>query len=296
MFKSILFILALMCLSLNALAQEAAPAPKTDAAELIAEAKAKCEALVGTTIVAKLARHQCLLKIDVIVNEQRVKAAGADAIEVKEELKRQRALLETITRSLKALEAKAQKAEAAAPKPTAPQGQPMVMGGMPPAAPFAIIEAPGQLNAFTRDHSSLTSMHVIAGIGYTAKRFLDQDVLNARVIVFKNGRSLAVVDPSGPCLQNPLTPGCSTEFYADLDRDGVPEVYKGIDPSVMDAVYIATKPGDRLEFKYLSATANMVAVPGLPPQRLWGYPVRTQFPPVLKMGRFQMAAGAASQY
>lgn len=294
MFTKILVpVLALV--SSIALAQAAA-IPKD--AE-IAAAKAACEKKYDANVAPSslkvsiaLAQEKCKLEVDVKVLQLKAQASGVKNDRIEAELAHQRAALDAIAKSLRALES-APKADAKKPPVDAAPSMPAAT--MPPAmtgAPFTVVEAPGQLAATTRDLPDLTSRYKILNLGEGAMHFLNQKTVNARAVVLKNGRPLAVSDPSTECLRNQRLPGCFTEFFADMNHDGVPELipYKGIDPAFLDTVYVATEPGDMIQIVYLVPVGNRkVAINGIPLQTLWGYPVRVKLQTVERMGRYQIS-------
>lgn len=291
-------VLAFSFTSSVALAQ--ATAIPTDA-QVTAE-KVACDtkynpANVATSLKVSvaLAQELCKGQVDMRVLEAKAKAAGSKNDKIEAELAHQRTMLDAISKSLKALES-APKAEPQRPTPQPPQA------AMPPAmtgAPFMVVEAPGQLVATTRDLPELTSRYKILNIGEAARHFLNQKTVNARVVVLKNGRPLAVSDPSPECLRNPRLPNCFTEFFADMDNDGVPEFdsYKGINPAFLDTVYVATEPGDMITIVYLVPKGNRkVAAQGASLQTLWGYPVRVKLHTVERMGRYQISVFSGNDH
>lgn len=293
MFKSIL-VLAFSFTSSVAFAQAAAQMDAQVAAEKLACETKYNPNVAPTTLKVSiaLAQEKCKLEVDVRVLQAKAQASGAKNQLIEDALTQLRASLEETKTKLKALESAP---NANAKKPPADVAPTMPAAAMPPAmtgAPFMVVEAPGQLAATTRDLPDLTSCYKVLNLGEGAKHFLNQKTVNARAVVLKNGRPLAVSDPSTECLRNPRLPGCFTEFFADMNHDGVPELlpYKGIDPAFLETVYVATEPGDMIQIVYLVPVGNRkVAVNGMPLQTLWGYPVRVKLHQVERMGRYQIS-------
>lgn len=290
----------------------------------IASLKAECEKKhVGATIDAVLGRAQCDLAMSITVLEFKERSADADKkmaaserAEIKKELVFQRTMLDSIEKSLKALavpkldqqgQGTQPILESASKVPVLPTQPEQEQGQAPPpqftaasmGVPFQVIELPGRLAALTRDLPELTSRYEIVKIGQAGQHFLDQqEKIDMRVVVLKNGQPLAVSNPSAECGQNPRLPGCFTEFYADLNRDGQPELipYKGIDPAFLNTVYVATDRNDRIELVYLLPVPyKAVGVHRLPIQIFWGNPVKVAFQKVAKTGRFPVTAYAANE-
>lgn len=282
----------------------------------IAALKAECEKKhVGATTAAVLARAQCDLAMSITVLEFKERSADADKkiaaserAEIKKELVFQRAMLDSIEKSMKALAVPKQEPQKPAPVqvPVDKDSEPQQGQAPPPqftaasmGVPFQVIELPGRLAALTRDLPELTSRYEIVKIGQAGQHFLDQqEKIDMRVVVLKNGQPLAVSNPSAECGQNPRLPGCFTEFYADLNRDGQPELipYKGIDPAFLNTVYVATERNDRIEFVYLLPVPyRAVGAHMLPIQTFWGNPVKVAFQKVAKTGRFIVTAYAANE-
>lgn len=287
MFKSIL-VLVLFLVSSIALAQAAA-IPKD--AE-IAAAKAACEKKYDANVAPSslkvsiaLAQEKCKLEVDVKVLQLKAQASGVKNDRIEAELAHQRAALDAIAKSLRALES-APKADAKKPPVDAAPSMPAAT--MPPAmtgAPFTVVEAPGQLVASTKEIPELTSRIRIHSFMRGAQRWLGDNVTEVRVVIIKDGEVLAV--------SNPSRPGVFTEFYADLNGDGKPDAmsYKGFDPSFLDTVYVATETGSQIQLVFLVPLGNKkVAVSGLPLQTLWGHPVRIKIDRIRGMGLFNTSA------
>ena len=288
-------VLVLSLTSSVALAQ--AVTVPTDA-QVTAE-KAACETkynpnVAPTTLKVSiaLAQEKCKLEVDVKVLQAKVQASGAKSQFVEDALKQLSTSLAETNAKLKALESAPKVDAKKPPVDAAPLVPAAVMPPVMTGAPFMVVEAQGQIMASTRDLPELTSRYKILNVGEAAKHFLNQKTVNARAVVLKNGRPIAVMDPSAPCLHNPRLPGCFTEFFADMNHDGAPELipYKGVDPAFLDTVYVATEPGDTIEIVYLVPVGNRkVAINGMPHQTLWGYPVRVKLHQVERMGRYQIS-------
>jgi hypothetical protein len=284
--KSILFTVLFALVSSIAFAQTAEVPTEAQ----INAKKAECDAkFAGASTSMTLARSQCHLAISITVLEFKSRADSAGAEEVKKELAHQRMLLDSITKSLKALETAAK--QTPKPEPAAapqPQQQPQA-GMMPPpfigGAPFQVMEPLFQLQAFTKEIPEITSRIRIFSLARGVTKWIGWNANQARVIILKNGDPLDVI--------NPNRPGVFTEFYADRDGDGQPDAmpYKGIDPSLLDTVYVPTEKGDVIQLVFLSPLGQRkVMVQGLPPQTLWGHPVRVKIDRIRGMGTFHTPA------
>jgi hypothetical protein len=187
------------------------------------------------------------------------------------ELAHQRVMLDTITKSLKALES-APKAE---PQPTAPQPPqtampPAMMGG----AAFQTIDPPGNYAAATWNMFGGSPFYVeVHSISDGAQKWFIRSGGMQRVIVKKNGQTIAVAH-KGP----PPTGVRFEEFYADMNGDKKADTVpvRGFYPNGIDTIYVGYQPGDTIELVYL-VPVTTVAVSGIPPQIVWGNPKRLVF-------------------
>lgn len=218
-----------------------------------------------------LARSQCHLAVSITVLEFKSRADGAGAAEIKKELAHQRMLLDSITKSLKALEAaskQTKKPEVAA----TPQQQPQPQAGMMPpqymGAPFQVMESPYAAGTWDMFGGSPFRAEIYS-ISQGASKWFGRSGMQ-RVVVYKNGQQLAVAHKGAPVR--------FLEFYTDLDGDKKPDVIpaKGFDPAFLDTIFVGYQPGDTIELVYLMPTST-VLVSGLPPQIVWGSPKRIMF-------------------
>lgn len=303
MFTKMMFLVTLVVSLTSSIAF--AQAEASIDAQVAAKKVGCAKQFAGTAVTALLARTQCELAADITGLEIKAQTAGADTVEIKKELAHQRMLLDSIEKSLKMLAAVPKPVAVAAlptlPPPTHPtptedeqlaqqQQQQQVPMPMMMGAPYAIIEAPGQMVALTKDIPELTSSLRIQQLTMGVQRWLGNNATQARIVILKNGDPLVVTNPSRP--------GFYTAFYADLNRDGQPDndTYKGIDPAFLDTVYVATEVDDNIELVFLSPVGNKkVVVSGLPPQTLWGHPVRVKLEHVRNMGRFKISAYDGTQ-
>lgn len=171
-----------------------------------------------------------------------------------------------------------------APTPQPPQGPslPAFVGGVP----FGVMDVPGQLAATTRDIEGIDRLWVQSILD--GVKYFRRGASQVRVVVRKNGIVVPVAQPD--------TSVPFDEFYADVNNDGKPDArpYKGLDPSRIDDVYISSVgPRDVIELVYLVPTGKLVTIAGLPPQILWGRPVRTKLDRLSDTGRWKMSATTA---
>lgn len=305
--KHFLVALILSLVSSIALAQ-AVQAPTAAQIEQKKEECRQAAAKNPPSVINNLALDACIKNVDLKAQEFRLLAAGSENAEfrkgIEKEISHLKILLDSLEKSIKGLSAAQQKPQPApqAPQPPADQPQQAQQAPVPPApmmmgVPFQVIEVEGRNAAVTRDLPQMGSRWEIVHIAQAGQHFLgQQDPIDMRVVVMKNGRPLAVTDPSPDCMRNPRLQGCFTEFFADLNHDGVPEAfpYRGIDPAFVNVVYIAIEPKDRVEFVYLTAQPfKKVAANGIPPQPFWGNPVKVSFGKARKVGRFSLSAHAA---
>lgn len=273
MFKFIT-TLALFLVSSVALAQAAAIPSDAE----IAAAKAACEtkynlntAPTALKVSIALAQEKCKLEVDVRVLQLKAQASGVKNDKIDAELAHQRTMLDSISKSLKALES-APKAE---PQPTAPQPP---QAAMPPAmmggAPFQTIDPPGNYAAATWNMFSGSPFFVeVYSISDGAQKWFGRSGGMQRVIVKKNGQTIAVAH-RGP----PPTGVRFEEFYTDLNGDKKADAVpvKGFDLNGPDTIYVGYQSGDTIELVYL-VPVTTVAVSGIPIQTVWGNPKRLVF-------------------
>jgi hypothetical protein len=266
--KSILVSLLFALISSIAFAQTAEVPTEAQ----IAAKKAECDAkFAGTSTSMTLARSQCHLAVSITVLEFKSRADGAGAREIKKELAQQRTLLDSITKTLKALEA----ASKQTPKPevaATPQQQPQPQAGMMPpqqmGVPFQVMEAP----------YAAATWDMFGGSPFRAEIYsINQGAINLfgrsgmqRVVVYRNGQPIAVAHKGAPVR--------FLEFYTDLNGDKKPDSIpaKGFDPMFLDTIFVGYEPGDTIELVYLIPVST-VLVSGLPPQTVWGSPRRLRF-------------------
>lgn len=288
MFK--LFISLFLVLVSSAAFAQAAEVPTE--AQINAKMVECTKQFAGDTTPAVLARSQCQLAVSITVLEFKAKASGADSAEIKRELAHQRVMLEAITASLKALAA-APKAEPKSPavSPASPPQQqqlPPQEGFQPPfigGAPFQVVEPVWQLQAFTKEMSSITSRLQVTALAISTQHWLGTNAKQARIIVVRNTDALEVI--------NPNRPGVFTEFYADRNGDGEVDAvpYKGIDPFEQETVFVPTEKGDVVELVFLSPMGKKkVALPNMPLQTIWGNPIRVRIGPMRAEGSFHFPA------
>ena len=168
------------------------------------------------------------------------------------------------------------------PQPT-PQGPslPAFVGGVP----FGVMDVPGQFAATTWNIPGIDLLW-IRDLHGAIDRFLD-GAQQVRIVVRKNGVVVPIAHQGEIRFD---------EFYADLNNDGKVDSrpYKGVDPSVIDDIYISdVRPSDRVEVIYLTRTRYLVTISGLPPQILWGSPTRAKMDATRYAGRRVMFASTA---
>ena len=277
MFKSIFISLVLSLVPSLALAQAVAIPTDTE----ITAAKAACETKYNpntapTTLKVSiaLAQEKCKLEVDVKVLQLKAQASGVKNDKIDAELAHQRTMLDSISKSLKALES----APKADPKPAAPAPQTPAQATLPPppammGAPFQVIEPVGNYAAATWNIFGGTPFHVeLHSINSGGAKWFARAGMQ-RVVVRKNGQLLAIAH------KGPGPAGVRfVDFYTDLNNDKKPDANpaKGIDPSEVDTIFLGYQQGDVIELIYL-VPVSTVAVPGFPLQIVWGKPRRTIF-------------------
>jgi hypothetical protein len=230
-----------------------------------------------------LARDACKRGVDIKVLERKVKA-GEDGASEK---------LKALQEQLDQLKQDQAKPAESSPPPSPssePSPQPPPQGPSLPAfvggVQFGVIDTPGQLAATTRDVEGIDRLWVQSLLD--GVRYFRRGANHVRIVVRKNGVVVPVAQPD---------PGVPfEEFYADINNDGKPDArpFKGVDPSRIDDVYISNVgPRDVIELVYLVPTGRLVTIAGLPPQILWGRPVRTKLDRLSDTGRWKMSATTA---
>ncbi len=262
MFK-ITMILSLSVASSIALAQVAVP---TDAQ--IAADKAACEkkydpsaAHSSLKVSIALARELCKGQVDVRALEAKAQAAGSKNQAIEQELARQRASLDQIARSLKALES-APKAEPkglpAQATPTIPAEimSPVVMGGPPPQT----IQPPGQYVVSTVPLQGMVSPIQIYNLSRAALYHVG-DNQEIRVEFIKNGQAL------------PGPPNTFELFYSP-NKKGPPIAHRGIDPALVPSVYTSCQLNDDIQVIYYTWDGSFINGTSFP---AWRRVAKVQF-------------------
>lgn len=249
-----------------------------------------CEArFSGTGSADVLKRLFCIQHQNMRILEARMKKGESGLKNQVEELRKQ---LETTKADL----AKQALSAQASPNPNPPSGPssepaptPQPQGPSLPAfvggVPFGVMDVPGQLAATTRDVEGIDRLWVQSILD--GVKYFRRGATQVRVVVRKNGITVPVAQPDTIMFD---------EFYADINNDGKPDAraYKGLDPSRIDDVYISNVgPRDTIELVYLVPTGRLVTIAGLPPQVLWGRPVRTKLDRLSDIGRWKMSATTA---
>lgn len=258
-----------------------------------------CEARYpGATSTARLQQVLCIQDQNIKILEARIKSGekglASDVEKLRKELETAKAQTSaptpTSTGGVAAARAAIEKRanELKAKQPAVPQATTRPPLPPPPAlagggVPFRVVPTPGQYAAatFVIDGPSLNVRH----LGWALEQFV-RGADQVRIVVRKNGVPIPIAQVNG-----------NLGFvYADLNRDGRPDrmAYSAIDPSTTDEFWVASVgPRDRVEVIYLVPTGRIIEIPGLPPQILWGDPVRRELDRVPRLGRWEMDAHCA---
>lgn len=266
------------------------------------QAVAFCEAkYAGATSTARLQQVLCIQEQNLRILEARLqKGEGALKAEVdrlRKELEAAKAAPQTrpgsepsiaptpgkVAEARAAIEKRVAELKAGKAKPAQPSPPPVATP--PPAphlsgAPYRIVPTPGQFAAatFPIDGPNLNVQH----LSWALEKFV-RGADQVRIVVRKNGALIPIAQADGNL----------GVVYADLNRDGMPDrsAYSSVDPSAINEFWVPNVgPRDKIEVIYLVPTGKMIAIPGLPPQILWGDPVRVQLDPVPRTGRWLMDA------
>jgi len=239
----------------------------------------------GSASAMILARDACKRNVDIKVLKRKQEAGEEGASGKLMALQKQVDVLKEVQAGLAD-----QKPVPVPSSDPSPQPQPQPQGPLLPAfvggVQFGVIDTPGQLAATTRDVEGIDRLWVQSLLD--GVRYFRRGANQVRVVVRKNGIVVPVAQP------DPSVP--FDEFYGDINNDGQPDQrpYKGLDPSRIDDVYISNVgPRDVIELVYLVPTGRLVTIAGLPPQVLWGRPVRTQLDRLSDTGRWKMSATTA---
>lgn len=251
----------------------------------IAIAHAKCEAIANVNKdLEELERSKCKLAFNEPILKDYAGRGNAQASEaLKQNQQSQRKLDAMIQQIKNSLPAPAPtpapvSVPASAPTRLAPPSLPAPEVQSPPSAPassapiapvpmrqtqqapaggYRIISAPGQYAAATFDNAEWFSRVCLTNLGlgvyWTFKNTFSlqkDEVIASRIIVLKNGVSLAIMTPKG----------LSEQVYVDMNNDGRPEsqTFYAVDPAFVNDLYVQVTPQDDIQLIWLTSTGLFI--------------------------------------
>ncbi len=151
-----------------------------------------------------------------------------------------------------------------------PRPAPQALAQGPPT--FQVVERPGQYAALTFEPVGVSNRLRIHDLTSGVRKWLKGGVPagQARLVLIKNGQPVAITHPGGQF----------NTFYADMDGDGKPEgrPYAGVNPGMVQDLYIPWRQGDQAQLVYLTDTGLEVEIQGRGTYPIWGNGVRVRTP------------------